>query len=168
MILIVRQLSTKRWKRCYFILWLELSCSFQMSDRCFCEYVWHGTQLVKALCKTLWYDDISLLLSLCLLCDVEVLWMCYWICYECVMNVLWICDECVMDMSWVWCVMNVLWICYESVVDVLWMCYECVMDAVYECVVDVWGMLWMHWRWVKDVVRIYAWWMNDGCFISTV
>ena len=115
---IVRQLSTKRWKRCYFILWLELSCSFQMPDRCFREYVWHGTQLVKALSKTPRYDDISMLLSLCLLWVMEVLWMYY----GCVINVWWMCYECVMDVLWRYygCVMNVLWM----------LCYECVMDVM--------------------------------------
>ena len=71
--------------------------------------MWHGTQLVKALCNTLRYDDISMLLVLYMLCVMNVLWM------------LWMCCGCVMD---------VLWICYECVVDVLWMCYESVMRVL--------------------------------------
>ena len=35
--------------------------------------VWHGTQLFKAICNTLRYDDISMFLLLCLLCVMNVL-----------------------------------------------------------------------------------------------
>ena len=116
----------------------QLSCSFQMPDRCF-RWMWHGTQLLKALCNTLRYDDISMLLLLRMLCALNVLWMCY----GCDMDVLWMCYGCVMD---------VLWMCYGCVryaMDVLWMCYGCV-------------------RYAMDVLRMYVWWMNDGYFISTV
>ena len=71
-------------------------------------------------------------------CNVIVIM--FAVCYECVMNVLWMCYGCVMD---------VLWMCYGCVMGVLWMCYGCVMG-------------------VMDVLRMYAWWMNDGYFISTV
>ena len=89
--------------------------------------MWHGTQLLKALCNTLRYDDISILLVLCLLWVMNVLW----ICYECAMDMLWMCFECVMNVLWMFsgCVMNVLWMCYGCVMDVLWMCYGCVMDV---------------------------------------
>ena len=91
--------------------------------------------------------------------------------YGCVMNVLWMCYECVMRVLWerYESVMKVLWKCYESVMGVLWVCYGCV-----RYVMDVWGMLWMcevcygRVRYVMDVLRMYAWWMNDGYFISTV
>ena len=135
----------------------QLSCSFQMPDRCF-MWMWHGTQLLKALCNTLRYDDISMLLLLRMLCVMNVLWMCFgyvmnvlWMCFECALNVLWMCYGCVMDVLWVCygCVMDVLWVCYGCVMDVLWMCYGCV-------------------RYAMDVLRMYAWWMNDGDFISTV
>ena len=127
----------------------------------FYEYVWHGTQWFKALCKTPRYDDISMLSELCYEYVICVLWMCYkcvvdvsWMCHECVMNVSRMCHECVMDVSWMCygCVMDVSWMCHRCVMDVLWMCYGC-----YGCV-----------RYVMDVLRMYAWWMNDGYFISTV
>ena len=98
--------------------------------------MWHGTQLLKALCNTLRYEDIAMLL--CMLCVV------LWMFYECVMEVLWMCYE---------CDTNVLRMCYECVVDVLWMCYGCVRDVLWIC---------------YGCVRMYAWWMNDGYFISTV
>ena len=110
----------------------------------FWEYVWHGTQLFKALCKTLRYA-ISMQCYCYYACCV--LWMCYehvlWMCYECVMNVSWMYHECVMR-----CVMDVLW---------MWgMGYGCVRD-----IMDALGI-------VINVLRMYAWWMNDGYFISTV
>ena len=68
----------------------------------------------------------AMLLLLCLLCVMNVLWMCY----ESVIKVL--------------SVMKVLWKCYESFMKVLWKCCESVMKVLwkcYECVMDV---LWMH------------------------
>ena len=109
--------------------------------------MWHGTQLLKALCNTLRYEDIAMLL-LCMLCVM------LWVCYMCVMNVLWMCYE---------CVMRVLWECYESVMKVLRKCYESVMDVLWMCEV-CYGCV----RYVMDVLRMYAWWMNDGYFITTV
>ena len=102
-------------------MWLKLSSSFQMPDRCFSWICVAWTQLVKALCKPLRYGDIAMLL-LCLLCVMDVLW----ICCECGMNVSLMCYEFVMD---------VLWICYGCVMNELWMCEEC-----YGCIEDVLGM----------------------------
>ena len=140
----------------------QLSFSFQMPDRCF-MWMWHGTQLLKALCNTLRYDDISMLLLLRMLCVMNVLWMCYgyvmnvlwmcygcdmdvlWMCYGCVMGVLWMCYGCVMGVSWVChgCVMGVSWMCHGCVMDVSWMCHGCVMDVswmCYGCMRDGWMM----------------------------
>ena len=100
--------------------------------------MWHGTQLLKALCNTLRYEDIAMKCYR-MLCVMNVWW---WMCHECVMNVLWMCYG---------SVMNVLWMCYGRVMDVLWMCYGCygcVMDVLWTChgcVMDVLWMLWMHW-----------------------
>ena len=93
-------------------------------------------------------------------CNVIVIM--FAVCYGCVMNVLWICYE---------CVMKVLWECYESVMEVLWKCYESVMKVLWKCYESVMKVLWMCdgcVRYVMDVLRMYAWWMNDGYFISTV
>ena len=89
---------------------------------------------------------------------IVIIYAVYCGCYECVMNVLWMCDECVMNVLWMChgCAMNVLWMCYGCVRDVLGMCEGCVRD-----VMDALGI-------VMDVLRMYAWWMNDGYFISTV
>ena len=104
-------------------------------------------------------------------CNVSVIMfaVCYesimkvlWMCYGCVLNVLWMCYECVMKVLYK-CyesVMRALWKCYESVMKVLWMCYRCVMDVLWVC----YGCV----RYVMDVLRMYAWWMNDGYLISTV
>ena len=99
--------------------------------------MWHGTQLLKALCNTLRYEDIAMKCYRYYVCCV--LWMCG---DGCVMNVLWMCYECVMD---------VLWTCYGRVMDVLWMCYGC-----YGCVTDV---LWTCYGRVMDVL-----WMCYGCY----
>ena len=109
----------------------------------FWEYGWQGTQLFKAFCNTP-RNDISMQ------CYRYIMYAVYCGCYECVMNV---------SRMWCWCVMNVLWMCYGCVVvvmDVLWMCYGCVRD-----VMDALGI-------VINVLRMYAWWMNNGYFISTV
>ena len=105
------------------------------------------------------YECVMNVLWICYECVMNVLWMCYgcvmdviWMCYGCVMGVLWVCYGCVMDVLWMCCVMGVLWVCYGCVMDVLWMCEVC-----YGCV-----------RYAMDVLRMYAWWMNDGYFISTV
>ena len=93
-------------------------------------------------------------------CNVIVIM--FAVCYECVMNVLWKCYE---------SVMKVLWECYESVMKVLWKCYGCVIDVLSMCYGCVMGVLWVCYgcvRYVMDVLRMYAWWMNDGYFISTV
>ena len=146
-----------------FVITAELCASYQQNvesaiwyfpnncrvhSRCqtgvFWEYVWHGTQLFKALCNTPRYDIsmqcyryyVMSMLYVCYECVMDVLWMCY----ECVMNVLWECYESVMKVLWkcYGCVLDVLWECYESVMKVLLMCYGCV-----RYVMDVWGMLWM-------------------------
>ena len=93
-------------------------------------------------------------------CNVIVIM--FAVCYESVMNVLWMCYESVMNVLWMCyeCVMKVLWECYESVMKVLWMCCGCVMGVLWVC----YGCV----RYVMDVLRMYAWWMNDGYFISTV
>ena len=140
------------------IFWLKLPCLFQMPDRCF-MLMWHGTQLLKALCNTLRYDDISMLL-LCLLCVMNVLWMCYesvmralWKCYESVMKVLWMCYACVVKVLWkcYGCVMDVLWVCYGCVMGVFWVCFGCVMDVLWMCEVCYWC--------VKDVCVMDDWWI---------
>ena len=126
-----------------FVITAELCASYQQNvesaiwyfpnncrvhSRCqtgvFWWYVWHGTQLFKALCNTPRYD-ISMQCSSYRYYVMNMLDV--W--YECVMDVLWKCYG---------CVMKVLWKCYESVMDVLRMCYGCV-----RYVMDVWGMLWM-------------------------
>ena len=104
-------------------------------------------------------------------CNVIVIM--FAVCYGCVMNVLWMCYGCVMNVLWM-CyesVMKVLWKCYESVMEVLWMCYGCVVDVLWVCYGCVMSVLWVCYgcvRYVMDVLRMYAWWMNDGYFISTV
>ena len=117
-------------------VWLNLSCSFQIPDRCLCEYVARHPVVKSPLqhADVWWYFNVIGIMSA--------------VSYECVMTVLWLCYECVMNVLWMICVMNVLWMCYECVMDLLWMCYECVMDVLWMCcgcvvdVMDVWGMLW--------------------------
>ena len=116
-------------------VWLNLSCSFQMPDRCFMWICGTAPSCLKP-SATRWGMMIFQCYWYYVCC---VLWMCY----ECVMDDM--CYECVMN---VLCVMDVLWMCYECVMDVLWMCEGCVMDVLWMCegcVMDAWGMLWMHW-----------------------
>ena len=92
--------------------------------------------------------------------------MMFAVCYGCVMNVLRMCFGCVINMLWK-CyesVVKVLWKCCESVMKVLWKCYGCIMDVLWMCYGCVMDVLWI----VRNVLRMYAWWMNDGYFISTV
>ena len=118
--------------------------------------MWHGTQLLKALCNTLRYEDIAMLL--CMLC-VEL-----WMFYECDIEVLWMCYE---------CVTNVLRMCYECVMNVLWMCYGCVMDALGMCygyVMDVWGC--MRDGWMMDILyllcKLYCeWYFNCDIVVAS-
>ena len=89
-------------------VWLNLSCSFQMPDRCF---MW--------ICGTApsWLKPSATRWGM-------MIFQCYWY-YVCC--VLWMCYECVMS---VLCVMNVLWMCYGCVMDVWGMCYGCVRDVM--------------------------------------
>ena len=137
-------LSTTRWKSCYVICLTKPVVFISDARPVFYVDMWHGTQLLKALCNTLRYDDISMLLVLCLLC---------------VMNVLWLCYECVMNVLWMICVMNVLWMCYGWYV--LWMCYGSVMNVLYMCYGCVRDVLWIHWGLllVKDVCVMDEWWI---------
>ena len=121
----------------------QLSCSFQMPDRCFMWICGTAPSCSKP-SATRWGMMIFQCYCYYVCC---VLWMCY----ECVMDVLWMCYE---------CVMNVLWMCYESVMRVLWECYGCYGCVRY--VMDVWGMLWMCevcYGCVKDVCVMDEWWI---------
>ena len=136
---IVRKLSTKRWKCCCDIL--TKTAVFIPDARPVFSMNMCGTASsgLKPSAKRRGMIIFQ--------CNVIVIM--FAVCYGCVMNVLWMCYG---------CVMNVLWKCYESVVDVLWMCYGWMC---YGCVMDGLGI-------VRNVLRMYAWWMNDGYFISTV
>ena len=148
-----------------FVITAELCASYQQNvesaiwyfpnncrvhSRCqtgvFWENVWHGTQLFKALCNTPRYD-------ISMQCYRYYVMSMLYVCYECVMDVLWMCYECYES------VMRALWKCYESVMKVL----RCVMDVLWMCEV-CYGCV----RYVMDVLRMYALWMNDGYFIYTV
>ena len=133
-------LSTTRWKRCYVICLTKPVVFIPDARPVFCVKCVTRHPVFKALCTTLRYEDIAMLL-LCMLCVV------LWMCYECVMNVLWMCYE---------CVMNVLWMCCGCVMDVLWMRYGCVMDLLWMCedvcVVDEW------WTVLYVLCKLYCKW----------
>ena len=114
-------------------IWLKLTCSFQMPDRCFIRMSGTATSYLSSQQHAeVWcYLNEVLLLKadeLLSLLLVDVLWM--W--DECMMDMLSKCHGCVMDMSWIcyWCTMDVLWMCYGCcegcVTAVLRMCFWCV------------------------------------------
>ena len=176
-----RQLSTKRWTRCYVIIYCYILIktvvfildarpvfSVNIYSRCqtgvFCEYMCGTAPSGVKPSATCWgmifQCNVNVITySVCYRCVMGVLWMCYervmdmlWMCYGCVMNVCWMCYE---------CVMHVLWMCDGCVMNVWWMCYECVMDVSWTCAGCVMNVWWMCYKCVMGVL-----WMCDGCVMD--